>query len=443
MTYKAILYFLSVDIKIGGGVVNRSVGVRMSVNTAESPPILVFADTVSFKATQRSFAAEKKKTGTASGARSSFAAAGVADVPASKKRKREPEVQYSSPSPSVSSPESTSGPTTPDSGSSAVSVTVVPGDLNVDGTARARAFLQYSDIRLKTNVEDLVGALDTISKLQGVSYRWKPGASAPNSTGGLKVIGLIAQDVEKVLPELVRRDKDGWLSVAYVEIIPILIEACKDLLGSVKATAADVQLLGSKVEALSRAVAKNSSEGAVSLSQLKSLQAQIDALKRRQRRQVKICGANCWLLVGISAVVTAVVLAIILGAVFGSRTSGPSPAGSPSASPPGGPTMAPQPGTALCDDCNSLFAFDVGPWSGNQLLNPSFEDLNPTDPTRALGWEASEPAYPYKLHTGGSPTPLDGTTAVNVSSYGCSYCFLSRRTAAVLTVRREWSVHWS
>lgn len=112
----------------------------------------------------------------------------------------------------------------------------IRGGLHVEGIVRAQGFMQYSDLRLKTNVEDIVDAVSLISKLEGKRYRWKSqeeveqltGKSTPISlqnNGGLKVIGLIAQQVQQVLPEVVREDEDGFLSVDYVEIIPVLIEA--------------------------------------------------------------------------------------------------------------------------------------------------------------------------------------------------------------------------
>jgi len=112
----------------------------------------------------------------------------------------------------------------------------IRGGLHVEGIVRAQGFMQYSDLRLKTNVEDIVDAVSLISKLQGKRYRWKSqeeveqltGKSTPialQNNGGLKVIGLIAQQVQQVLPEVVREDEDGFLSVDYVEIIPVLIEA--------------------------------------------------------------------------------------------------------------------------------------------------------------------------------------------------------------------------
>lgn len=74
--------------------------------------------------------------------------------------------------------------------------------MEVHGVVRAKAFMQFSDLRLKTNIAELVDALDIISKLQGKSYEWKNGTLIEEESGGKRVIGLIAQEVQKVLPEV-------------------------------------------------------------------------------------------------------------------------------------------------------------------------------------------------------------------------------------------------
>ena len=82
-----------------------------------------------------------------------------------------------------------------------------------------------SDRRLKKNIEPLENSLINIAALQGVSYRWqKPGADANRH------LGLIAQDVEAVFPDLVLTDAEtGMKSIEYTGLIAPLIEAMKEL----------------------------------------------------------------------------------------------------------------------------------------------------------------------------------------------------------------------
>ena len=80
-----------------------------------------------------------------------------------------------------------------------------------------------SDVRLKENIATIKNGLSSVLKLRGVSFNWK---SSPES--GRK-IGLIAQEVEPILPELVfTNEADGFKGINYAEISAVLIEAIKE-----------------------------------------------------------------------------------------------------------------------------------------------------------------------------------------------------------------------
>jgi len=92
-----------------------------------------------------------------------------------------------------------------------------------DGTqARANAWNLLSDIRYKTGFEYLNDALSKISEIKGFYFYWNTG------TDKTRQFGLSAQDVEKVLPEVVSKGTDGYLSVDYGKLTPLLIEGIKD-----------------------------------------------------------------------------------------------------------------------------------------------------------------------------------------------------------------------
>jgi hypothetical protein len=106
------------------------------------------------------------------------------------------------------------------------------GDLHVDGNVIAYS-TTTSDERLKDNIETLNNSLDNIRKIRGVSYVWKKGGRE-----GQKDIGVVAQEIEKVFPELVREvklptldieDTTKYKTVDYDKLSPILIEAIKEL----------------------------------------------------------------------------------------------------------------------------------------------------------------------------------------------------------------------
>ena len=92
----------------------------------------------------------------------------------------------------------------------------------------------YSDIRLKEEIAPLNGCLDKLLGLNGVSFRWK---DLPDVVGhpGKKDFGIIAQEVEKVFPEVIHEsahespDGDKYKTVAYDKLVPVLIEAVKEL----------------------------------------------------------------------------------------------------------------------------------------------------------------------------------------------------------------------
>jgi hypothetical protein len=89
------------------------------------------------------------------------------------------------------------------------------------------AYGSPSDIRLKENIKPIKSALDKVSKLQGVTFDWKE--KSEDILDIKEDIGFIAQDVQKVLPELVRENDNGMLSMRHQGITPILLEAIKEL----------------------------------------------------------------------------------------------------------------------------------------------------------------------------------------------------------------------
>ena len=88
------------------------------------------------------------------------------------------------------------------------------------------AFGTPSDKRLKENIKPIESALEKAMKLQGVTFDWKKSNSELNIK---EDIGFIAQDIQKVVPELVRENENGMLSMRHQGIAPILLEAIKEL----------------------------------------------------------------------------------------------------------------------------------------------------------------------------------------------------------------------
>jgi len=90
-----------------------------------------------------------------------------------------------------------------------------------------------SDINLKNNVKPLQNALDMINSLSGNTFTWKPNTGTKSETDD---IGVIAQEVEKLgLPAITTTRENGTKAVNYEKLIPILIEAVKELSAEVTA----------------------------------------------------------------------------------------------------------------------------------------------------------------------------------------------------------------
>lgn len=88
------------------------------------------------------------------------------------------------------------------------------------GTLNATSFNSLSDERSKKNIETIDSALDKTMLLRGVSYTFKD--TEVNS------IGLVAQELEQVIPEVVSTGEDGFKSVSYGNLVGLLVEAIKD-----------------------------------------------------------------------------------------------------------------------------------------------------------------------------------------------------------------------
>ena len=86
-----------------------------------------------------------------------------------------------------------------------------------------------SDARLKTNIEVIDNALEKISQINGVKFDWNETAREMYPDRTERDVGIIAQEIEKVLPEVVTHRDNGYMAVRYEKIIALLIEGVKEL----------------------------------------------------------------------------------------------------------------------------------------------------------------------------------------------------------------------
>ena len=90
-----------------------------------------------------------------------------------------------------------------------------------------------SDIRLKENITPIENALSKVESISGNTYDWKEGYDDVHSHKGNDV-GVIAQEIEQILPQIVTNRDNGYKAVQYEKIIPLLVEAIKELSEKIK-----------------------------------------------------------------------------------------------------------------------------------------------------------------------------------------------------------------
>ena len=99
-------------------------------------------------------------------------------------------------------------------------------------TLTAKALLTHSDLTLKTNVHVVDGAARVLEGIRGYTFDWADGSTARERqrTPGYREYGFVAQEVRKVVPSAVApTGREGTLSVNYAAIVPLLVEAVREL----------------------------------------------------------------------------------------------------------------------------------------------------------------------------------------------------------------------
>ena len=139
--------------------------------------------------------------------------------------------------------------------------------LDVNGTFRCYGFTNSSDSRLKSNIKEIKSALDVILKLvpkiydltiptndQSTADKSKMKGSNDNNKSKQEVLlnqaGLVAQELQTILPNLVSEDNKGYLGINYIGLIPYLIQAFKEQNSIVKEQSILIEQQGKKIEQL-------------------------------------------------------------------------------------------------------------------------------------------------------------------------------------------------
>ena len=103
---------------------------------------------------------------------------------------------------------------------------IVTGSISSTGDITAYA---TSDERLKSNIQSIPNAIGKVKEIKGVSFDWNEKSNKQGHD-----VGVIAQDIEKVLPELVVTRENGFKAVKYDRLVALLIQANKELIDRIE-----------------------------------------------------------------------------------------------------------------------------------------------------------------------------------------------------------------
>ena len=108
---------------------------------------------------------------------------------------------------------------------------------NVNGCGGNRAWYNSSDVRLKENISTIPDALPKVMQLRGVDFTWKSDSKKTPQ------LGFIAQEAMEVVPEAVGKDPDGYYTMSYGNIVPLLVEAVKQQQKEIEDLKTEINLL--------------------------------------------------------------------------------------------------------------------------------------------------------------------------------------------------------
>ncbi len=155
--------------------------------------------------------------------------------------------------------------------------------LQVNGGLRATSYANISDARFKANVRPIGSALAAVLALRGVRYTWNALGVQHGGTAGQAQVGLLAQEVEKIYPELVSTGADGYKSVNYAQLTPVLIEALKEQQAQLEALKQQNAAANTRAAAAEAQATQAATKAAAAKAQAAQAEATTDAFEARLR----------------------------------------------------------------------------------------------------------------------------------------------------------------
>lgn len=120
------------------------------------------------------------------------------------------------------------------------------------GVVKANGLVLTSDANEKEKIEKLGSQIDKVMQLKTVSYQWKN----KDQKGSKKTYGLLAQDLEKIYPDMVFRSDSGEMGIYYIELIPVLLEAMQEQQAVIQKQAASIADIEKRLSKIEKGVAK-------------------------------------------------------------------------------------------------------------------------------------------------------------------------------------------
>lgn len=109
---------------------------------------------------------------------------------------------------------------------------------------------QCSDGRLKKNIEIIPNALSKILNIKGITFNWRKDEFPDFKFDDGTKLGFIAQDMEKVIPEIVKTEPDGYKSIDYINLTPVLVEAIKEQQKIINSEKEEIKSLNDEIKSL-------------------------------------------------------------------------------------------------------------------------------------------------------------------------------------------------
>lgn len=141
-------------------------------------------------------------------------------------------------------------------------------------------YTTVSDGRLKTNVEPVSDGLSIVNQLNPVFYDWDRSNPKATNFEDKHQVGFIAQEVEKVLPEVVNKGEDSYRSIEYGKMVSVVVAAVKQLYGKILGIEGSVENLETRYKVNEREITSVKAENDTLKKENAEMKARLDRIEK-------------------------------------------------------------------------------------------------------------------------------------------------------------------